>query len=328
MKEIILNDPLDMHVHLRQGNMLRNIAKYTSKYFSGALVMPNTEPIITHLNNVINYKLKITEMTIDDNFNPYMTLYFQTYYDYDFLKNIKPHILAIKFYPKSLTTNTEYGCDPNDPKIINVLHNMEDLGIPLCIHAEANGYHENRERLFYDYIFTWSEICPKLKIIIEHISDAQTLLLVNGLENVYGTVTPHHLLLTGDDFVGPPLNPHNYCMPVCKTPHDREMLQAEVLNNKKLMLGTDSAPHLKEAKEQGGCAGIFNAPITLQSLVSLFENHLVEFQSFISDNAQKIYGIKPPKKQVTLIKKSFTVPDNYNGVVPLFAGKQLEWSIK
>jgi dihydroorotase len=307
--------------------MLKNVINHTSKYFSGCLVMPNTIPIINDYGKLSYYVMEINEANINDNFIPYMTLYFQTHYDYHFLNKIRQSILAVKFYPKGLTTNSVYGCDPDDSKIMQVLYAMEDLGIPLCIHAEANGYHEDREGLFHNYIYTWSKICPKLKIIIEHISDAKTLLLVNGLENVYGTVTPHHLLLTGDDFVGPPLNPHNYCMPVCKTPHDREMLQAEVLTNKKLMLGTDSAPHLKESKECNGCAGIFNAPISLQSLASLFENHLIEFQNFISNNAKAIYNIKPPKKQIILVKKPFIVPDNYNGVVPLFAGKTLEWSI-
>ena len=36
--------PLDMHVHLRDGEMLQNVAKLTSYTFSGAVVMPNLVP--------------------------------------------------------------------------------------------------------------------------------------------------------------------------------------------------------------------------------------------------------------------------------------------
>ncbi|HGZ71278.1 MAG TPA: dihydroorotase, partial [Nitratifractor sp.] len=35
-----LTSPLDMHLHLRQGEMLKNITPLSSKTFSGALIMP------------------------------------------------------------------------------------------------------------------------------------------------------------------------------------------------------------------------------------------------------------------------------------------------
>lgn len=46
-KTFILNEPLDMHLHLRDGDMLRLVAPLTSNSFSGALVMPNLVPPVT-----------------------------------------------------------------------------------------------------------------------------------------------------------------------------------------------------------------------------------------------------------------------------------------
>jgi dihydroorotase len=342
MIEIVLNSPLDMHLHLRQGDMLRKILPYTVKHFSGALVMPNTESIIDSFDKVKQYEDEILRNKFSDKFCPYMTLYYQTHYTREFLEEVKSNILAIKFYPKNLTTNSQHGCDPKDAD--KVLEIMEDLDIPLCVHAESEGYHEDREYLFHNNIQRWTNMYSKLKIIIEHISDGRTLKLIRDNENIYGTVTPHHLLLTGDDIMGPPLNPHNYCMPVCKRPGDRDLLKHVILNhNEKLMLGTDSAPHMKNAKEQGGCAGIFNAPIALQLLAEVFFKDLDKIidgqfrfrvnmgmllEDFVSNNAQRIYGIKPPNKQITLIEKPFTIPNDYDGIVPLWAGKTIEWSVK
>lgn len=345
MREIILDSPLDMHVHLRQGEMFRKVLPYTIKHFSGALIMPNTEPIIDEINTVKRYEDQILRNEFFGKFCPYMTLYFQTHYTREFLKKVKEHILAIKFYPKNLTTNSIHGSDPSDPEVEEVLAAMEELNIPLCVHAEAQGYHEDREYIFHYHLRGWHVRYPKLKIIIEHVSDQRTLELIKNFNNFYGTVTPHHLLLTGDDIMGPPLNPYNYCMPVCKRPEDREALIEAVIkcDNEKLMLGTDSAPHMRNAKEQGGCAGIFNAPIALQLLAQIFFKDMKglidgqfrfkvfrteALQNFVSDNARKIYGITPPKKQIKLIEKPFVIPDSYDGIVPLWAGKTINWSIE
>jgi len=95
------------------------------------------------------------------------------------------------------------------------------------------------------------------------------------------------------------------------------------------MFGSDSAPHPRDKKESCGCAaGIFSAPVALSALCELFEKNdkLENLQKFISDNAIKIYGIKPIKKEIVLEKKEFLVPQKYGNVVPMFAGEKLSWS--
>ena len=101
------------------------------------------------------------------------------------------------------------------------------------------------------------------------------------------------------------------------------------------MFGSNSAPHQKENKEcHHGAAGVFNSPIALQLLTELFEKNgkLDNLNAFVSLNAQRIYNLKPTSKSITLIKKDFTVPDIYSykneQVVPMFAGKNLLWSIE
>jgi Dihydroorotase len=56
MKEFIINNPLDMHLHLRDEGMLKLVAPLTAKSFAGALVMPNLVPPITTKEALLAYK--------------------------------------------------------------------------------------------------------------------------------------------------------------------------------------------------------------------------------------------------------------------------------
>ena len=47
MEKITLKTPLDMHLHLRDKEMLKITAPLSAKYFSGALIMPNLIPPVT-----------------------------------------------------------------------------------------------------------------------------------------------------------------------------------------------------------------------------------------------------------------------------------------
>ena len=66
-KTFILNEPLDMHLHLRDGDMLRLVAPLTSNSFSGALVMPNLVPPITTKEALLSYKQRIKDVCDKDN---------------------------------------------------------------------------------------------------------------------------------------------------------------------------------------------------------------------------------------------------------------------
>ena len=80
------------------------------------------------------------------------------------------------------------------------------------------------------------------------------------------------------------LRPHAYCLPVAKREKHRLALRrAATSGSPKFFLGTDSAPHAREAKESAcGCAGIFNAPFALESYATVFEEEgaLDRFEAF------------------------------------------------
>ena len=335
-KTFILNEPLDMHLHLRDGDMLRLVAPLTSNSFSGALVMPNLVPPVTTKEALLSYKKRIIESCKDDNFTPYMTLFFQNNYSFEFLEDIKDEIIGIKLYPAGITTNSETGVSSMDIEVLRAtLENMSKLGIPLCIHGETNGFVMDREKEFMPIYESIASAFPNLKIIMEHITTKDAVELLDRYSNLYATVTLHHLLITLDDVAGGMLDPHLFCKPIAKRPEDRSaLLNAALKAHPKLMFGSDSAPHPKHKKECCGCAaGVFTSPIALQVLVELFEKHdsLENLNDFVSNNAKKIYGLDLNKKRIKLIKKDFIVPDIYEykdeKVVPMYAGKTLSWSI-
>ncbi len=331
--ELIINSPLDMHLHLRDADMLNKVAPLSSHSFAGAIIMPNLAPPITSLQALKEYKKRVQESIADDRFEPLMTLFFRNDYDFAFLQEAKRHISAIKLYPTGITTNSEGGVKSMDIEDLRqTFEAMSELGIPLLVHGETNGFVMDREKEFGSVYEQFAKNFPKLKIVMEHITTKHSVDLLDRYENLYATITLHHLHITLDDVAGGMLNPHLFCKPIAKRPQDKEALLRVALSaNPKVMFGSDSAPHPRDKKESCGCAaGVFTAPIALQALAALFEKHgvLQNLQPFVSDNARAIYYFEPIKKEVILEKKPFFVPSSYRGVVPMFANSTLDWSIK
>jgi len=321
-----------MHLHLRDGVMLENIAPLTAYSFSGALIMPNLVPPVTSKEDVLAYRERVMAAVPNDYFEPYMTLFYQNY-DKKFLVDVADEITAIKLYPAGITTNSEGGVSSFDIEEMRpTLEAMSELDIPLCVHGETDGFVMDREAEFMSIYELLAKNFPKLKIIMEHITTKEAVAMLDKYENLYATITVHHLLLTLDDVIGGMMMPHHFCKPIAKRPEDLDALLSVALEaHPKVMFGSDSAPHPREKKEACGCAaGVFTAPIALQLLCEIFEqfDKLDNLQDFVSDNAQRIYGICPEFKEVTLEKRPFTVPEIYGNVVPLYAGETLNWAIE
>jgi dihydroorotase len=332
MKTHTLLMPLDMHLHLRDAVMLENVAPLTAYSFSGAIVMPNLVPPVANLEDIIAYKERIIAAVPNDYFEPYMTLFYKNY-DKVFLESVAGEITAIKLYPAGITTNSEGGVSSFDIEEMRpTLEAMSEMQIPLCVHGETDGFVMDREAEFMSIYELLATNFPNLKIIMEHITTKEAVAMLDKYENLYATITVHHLLLTLDDVVGGMMMPHNFCKPIAKRPEDLDALLTVALQaHPKVMFGSDSAPHPKDKKESCGCAaGVFTAPIALQLLCEIFEQYdkLDNLQAFVSDNAQNIYGICPEFKEVILEKRPFVIPENYNGVVPLYAGNAINWAIE
>ncbi|MBD3840317.1 MAG: dihydroorotase [Campylobacterales bacterium] len=336
MTTFTLQSPFDMHLHLRDNDMLKLVAPLSSETFAGGIIMPNLVPPVDTKEGVIAYKNRIKEAIGNDQFEPLMTLFFKPYTK-EFLQSVKDEISAIKLYPAGITTNSEGGVQTIDTvALAPTLNAMAELKIPLCVHGESNGFVMDREKEFMNVYDALASAFPKLKIIMEHITTEDAVQMLERHENLYATITLHHLLITLDDVAGGMLQPHLFCKPIAKRYEDKEALLKVALEaHPKVMFGSDSAPHPQHAKESCGCAaGVFTAPIVLQVLVELFEKHekLENLQKFLCDNACRIYNMNPSTKVVTLEKVDFVVPDVYKNetqkVVPMYAGETIKWSIK
>ena len=330
---ITINTPLDMHLHLRDEEMLKTVAPLSSSTFVGAIIMPNLVPPVSTKEELLAYKERIINAIGDDSFTPYMTLFFKPTYTKEFLESVRDELTAIKLYPAGITTNSEGGVSGFDVEELRpTLDAMSKLEIPLCIHGETNGFVMDREAEFVSIYEMLATNFPKLIIIMEHITTKASVEALDKFPNLYATITLHHLLITLDDVAGGMLQPHLFCKPIAKRPEDRDaLLKVALEGHPKVMFGSDSAPHPKHAKESCGCAaGVFTAPIALQVLTELFEEKstIKNLQAFVSDNAQKIYkNIEVIQKTVTLEKKPFIVPQKYGAVVPMYAGEEIAYSI-
>ena len=341
-----IQNPLDMHLHLREGAMLDSVLPFTAKAFSAALAMPNLKTPITTTALALEYKKQILESAAKSgckDFTPLMSIFLTPNLNKDELEKAKLNSIRIlKLYPKGATTGSENGVSEIlDDKTLEVFALAQELGFILSIHGESNGFCMDREFEFLEVFKHIATNFPKLRIIIEHMSDRRSLEAIESYENLYATLTLHHISMNLDDVCGGMLNPHHFCKPMLKTKKDQQALLHSALNaHPKVSFGSDSAPHLESAKlSSKGAAGIFSAPVLLPALAQLFEEHnkLENLQAFVSDRAFGIYGLDSkniPQKSIKLVRESCKVPskisvslDNMGDIVPLFADKTLQWRL-
>ncbi len=327
--KLTLNSPLDMHLHLREGEILQTVAPFTTACFAGAVIMPNLVSPVDSLKKLRKYRKQIMAAGNSDSFTAYMTLFFKNYSRSE-LTAAKNEIIGIKLYPAGITTRSEKGVTDFDD-IDETLALMEEMGIPLLVHGESGGFVLDREKEFLKVYKRLAETFPNLHIIMEHITTAEAVDFVDHYQNVSATVTLHHLLITLDDVIGNLMEPDFFCKPIAKRPEDRRRLREAVFSgHERIMFGSDSAPHPRHKKECCGCAaGIFSAPVALPMLAELFEeaDRLDLLQNFVSGFACRRYKIHPPAKIVVLEKRPWTVPELCGNLKPFAAGRQLQWSI-
>ena len=327
---LILDTPLDMHLHLREQEMLNLVAPFSAAQFAGGVVMPNLVQPVDTLSRVRAYRAAIRKACGSEPFTPYMTLFFRDY-SREELAAARDEIIGLKLYPAGITTQSEAGVRDFD-RIGETVALLEELDIPLLVHGETNGFVMDREREFLA-VYQWlAETFPRLRLVMEHITTAEAVEFLEKYDHVAATVTLHHLMITLDDVVGGLLQPDLFCKPIAKTPRDREALRHAVFGgHPRLLFGSDSAPHPRHKKECCGCAaGVFSAPVALPMLAQLFEQAgcLERLPAFVSANARRFYRITPPAKTVRLERLAWQVPQHYETVAPFFAGKTLDWRME
>src|ERR1700740_2390659 len=98
MTRVCLLSPLDMHLHLREGEMLQTVTPLSVQAFAGAVIMPNLVPPVTNRERLEQYRATIRTVVGDASFDPYMTLFFQPYAEQT-LRDLRERIIGIKLYP-------------------------------------------------------------------------------------------------------------------------------------------------------------------------------------------------------------------------------------
>jgi dihydroorotase len=331
---LTIRRPDDWHVHLRDGEMLARVAPYTARQFARAIVMPNLVPPITTVEAARDYRKRIMEVT-DPGFTPLMTCYLTDNVEPDEVaRGFEEKVwIAAKFYPAGATTNSASGVT-DIRNVYPVLARMEKIGMVLCVHGEVTDPEVDvfdREAVFIDRILKLIvRDFPGLKIVLEHITtkDAADFVDASG-PRIAATITPQHLIINRNAIFAGGLRPHAYCLPVAKREkHRLAVRKAATSGLENIFLGTDSAPHSREAKESAcGCAGIFNAPFALESYATVFEEEgaLDKLEAFTSLNGARFYDLALNEGTVTLERAEVTVPAEIEGIVPFHAGETLRW---
>jgi len=333
---LTIRRPDDWHVHLRDGEMLRQVAPYTAKQFARAIIMPNLVPPVTTIAAAAEYRERI-HVAAGAGFEPLMTCYLTDLADPDELERGREEgvWIAAKLYPAGVTTNSASGVT-DIRNIYPALERMQRIGMVLCVHGEVTDPTVDvfdREAVFIERVLDpLRRDMPELKIVFEHITTAEAADYVRDTgPEVAATVTPQHLIINRNAIFAGGLRPHAYCLPVAKRERHRLAVRAAATSaSSKFFLGTDSAPHSREAKESAcGCAGIFNAPFALESYAKVFEEEgaLDRFEAFASESGPRFYGLPLNGGAVTLQRRQTSVPKSIAGIVPFHAGETIDWAM-
>jgi dihydroorotase len=334
LQTLTIRRPDDWHVHLRDGPMLEAVAPFTARQFARAIVMPNLDPPVISVAAAVAYRERIAAAA-GPGFTPLMTCYLTDDADApEIAAGFEQGVwAAAKLYPANATTNSARGV--TDVRNIHpALERMQAIGMPLLVHGEVTDPAVDlfdREAVFIERVLEpLIGDFPQLKIVFEHITTADAADFVREAgPNLAATITPHHLIINRNALFAGGLRPHAYCLPVAKREkHRLAVRKAATSGSRKFFLGTDSAPHVRGAKESAcGCAGIFNAPFALESYARVFdeEGALDRFEAFASEHGARFYGLPLNEGTVTLERGEHRVPDEIDGVVPFQAGETLGW---
>ena len=342
MTSLTLRRPDDWHLHLRDGEALRAVVAFTAERFARAIIMPNLQPPVTTTAQALGYRQRIIDaLPPGARFEPLMSLYLTDRTDPSEVDRAKAsgQVHGFKLYPAGATTHSDEGV--TDIKHLDaVLARMAELGVILQVHGEVTNPAVDvfdREARFIDSVLApLAERFPGLRIVFEHITTRAAADFVRGARpGIAATITPQHLLMNRNALFTGGIRPHHYCLPVLKTEVDRRaLLEVIASGDPRFFLGTDSAPHARNAKEAPcGCAGIFSAPAGIELYAEAFDaiGALGHLEGFASEFGADFYDLPRNEDRITLIKDSWEVPACYpfgkEDIVPLRAGERIAWRI-
>jgi dihydroorotase len=334
--------PDDWHVHLRDGDMLQRVVSDTARQFGRAIVMPNLVPPVTTTAHAAAYRERIVAaLPAGARFEPLMTLYLTEATSVDEIARAKDSgfVHAVKYYPAGATTNSQSGvtdlarCRP-------VFEAMQHHQLPLLLHGEVTDTEIDifdREAVFIErHLIPLLRDFPVLRVVLEHITTRHAAdFIAAAADNVAATITAHHLLLNRNALLVGGVRPHHYCLPVLKRETHRQALVAAANGGStKVFLGTDSAPHRRNAKEAAcGCAGIYTAAHAIECYAEAFDaaGALERREGFASLHGPAFYRLPANRERIVLERAQVAVPaqigDGDDAVVPFRAGGTVGWRL-
>ena len=311
--ELVIRRPDDMHLHLRDGAMMRLVTPESARDFARAIIMPNLVPPVATVAMASAYRSRILAAAGDNTaFEPLMTLYLTESMTAEEVRHGHETglIRALKLYPAGATTNSASGVRDIE-RVMGVLEIMAELGMPLLVHGEVTDPAIDifdREAAFIDRVLDpLRRRLPGLRIVMEHVTTRTGTDYVRSVETgLAATLTVHHLILNRNALLVGGIRPHFYCLPVLKREEHRLALRdAATSGDPRFFLGTDSAPHAVHAKENNcGCAGVFTATNALSWLAHVFEeeNALERLEAFASINGAAFYGLPASGHRTRLLR--------------------------
>lgn len=341
MQSITIKRPDDWHIHLRDDAYLPRTVADVSRYFGRALVMPNLVPPVTTVADARAYRDRILACT-DASFEPLMTLYLTDQTDEDTVVAARQSgfVHAFKLYPAGATTNSASGVTAIEP-LYPLFEAMQKHDMVLSIHGEVTDSEIDifdREAVFIESILAkLVHTFPELRVVLEHITTREAVSFVmESREKVAATVTVHHLLYNRNDMLAGGIKPVHYCLPVLKrNTHQSALIEAVTSGSPRFFLGTDSAPHPRQAKENAcGCAaGCYTAHAAIELYAEVFDaaGRLDRLQAFASEHGPDFYGLPRNLDEIQLTRAAWQVPAvisfGDDELVPTRSGEAVAWTV-
>ena len=202
MNEITIIRPDDWHLHVRDGDVLKDVVPHTSERFGRAIIMPNLQPPCSTSQAAASYYNRIKAVIPEEhNFEPLMVLYATDNMDPDDIYRASELgiIKAVKLYPAGATTNSDSGV--TDIKHIDgVLKALADVNMPLLVHGEVTRKEVDvfdREAVFIEEVLKPTlDSHTDLKVVFEHITTKQAAdFVMQADSNIAATITVQHLMM-------------------------------------------------------------------------------------------------------------------------------------
>jgi len=138
--QLELIQPDDWHLHIRDGEVMKDVLADTARQFARAIIMPNLKPPVTTVELAKAYQARIqanlNSLGVTE-FTPLMTLYLTDNTSADEVRKAKVEgIAAFKLYPAGATTNSDAGVSELN-HCHGALDAMQAVDMPVLVQGEV-----------------------------------------------------------------------------------------------------------------------------------------------------------------------------------------------